>query len=402
MVAVFAFLAPQAFPTFGNFINVLNQASLGMIIAAGLTVPLRERPRRLRQRPAAQRHDQPRFLRDRNEAARRHFTALLVRPARERFEALDAPRRQIADRLEAQVQLALFDRAAERGLDPELLAHRIERIRPMRLGPPAVLGALGRELRVADQLVGVGGAVGAERDADRAGHADLVIREAERPGQCAAQPLGEVIGVPCAVDRHQDAELVAADARQHIMCPQRPAQASRDGDQQFVAGQPAEAGVDPPESFEVDHHHRVARAIGGRHGLQPVAEPRPVGEAGQAIGRHLAPQAVLGPQFRGLIQQADEAAVGVTGIDAGEGDAVLAGIHHALNPPGELFPRIAAGREADQAPAQPFRQRPGAAVPRQVRGAEGAVHRHHDGNAIDAVDQHRRDRQQIERAFLSR
>ena len=38
MVAVFACLAPQAFPTFGNFINVLNQASLSMIIAGGLTV----------------------------------------------------------------------------------------------------------------------------------------------------------------------------------------------------------------------------------------------------------------------------------------------------------------------------------------------------------------------------
>ncbi|MBN9070752.1 MAG: ABC transporter permease [Rhizobiales bacterium] len=38
MVAVFSILSPRAFPTYGNFINVLNQASLAMIIAGGLTM----------------------------------------------------------------------------------------------------------------------------------------------------------------------------------------------------------------------------------------------------------------------------------------------------------------------------------------------------------------------------
>ena len=38
MIVVFSFLSPQAFPTFNNFINVLNQASLAMIIAGGLTL----------------------------------------------------------------------------------------------------------------------------------------------------------------------------------------------------------------------------------------------------------------------------------------------------------------------------------------------------------------------------
>ena len=38
MVAVFSALAPAAFPTFSNLLNVLNQASLAMIIAGGLTV----------------------------------------------------------------------------------------------------------------------------------------------------------------------------------------------------------------------------------------------------------------------------------------------------------------------------------------------------------------------------
>ncbi|MBV8798040.1 MAG: ABC transporter permease [Hyphomicrobiales bacterium] len=38
MIVVFSFLSPQAFPTFNNFVNVLNQASLAMIIAGGLTL----------------------------------------------------------------------------------------------------------------------------------------------------------------------------------------------------------------------------------------------------------------------------------------------------------------------------------------------------------------------------
>jgi ribose transport system permease protein len=38
MLAVFSSLAPVAFPTVSNFLNILNQASLTMIIAGGLTV----------------------------------------------------------------------------------------------------------------------------------------------------------------------------------------------------------------------------------------------------------------------------------------------------------------------------------------------------------------------------
>ncbi|UHD43780.1 ABC transporter permease [Aureimonas altamirensis] len=38
MIAAFSLLSPRAFPTVSNFTNVLNQASLAMIIAAGLTL----------------------------------------------------------------------------------------------------------------------------------------------------------------------------------------------------------------------------------------------------------------------------------------------------------------------------------------------------------------------------
>lgn len=38
MIVTFSILSPRAFPTVGNFTNVLNQASLAMIIAGGLTL----------------------------------------------------------------------------------------------------------------------------------------------------------------------------------------------------------------------------------------------------------------------------------------------------------------------------------------------------------------------------
>ena len=38
MIIAFSLLSPRAFPTLNNFTNVLNQASLAMIIAGGLTL----------------------------------------------------------------------------------------------------------------------------------------------------------------------------------------------------------------------------------------------------------------------------------------------------------------------------------------------------------------------------
>src|ERR1700742_1150933 len=38
MIAAFSVLSPDAFPTFNNFVNVLNQTSLAMVIAGGLTL----------------------------------------------------------------------------------------------------------------------------------------------------------------------------------------------------------------------------------------------------------------------------------------------------------------------------------------------------------------------------
>src|SRR3546814_12646664 len=66
-----------------------------------------------------ERNDQPRILGDRDEFGRRHRLAFAIVPARERLESRDLARRQFDQRLESEVQPVLFDRAAQRGLQPE-------------------------------------------------------------------------------------------------------------------------------------------------------------------------------------------------------------------------------------------------------------------------------------------
>src|SRR3546814_5245708 len=71
--------------------------------------------------------------------------------------------------------------------------------------------------------------------------------------QRAADARGDAIGlVGGFVDRHQDAEFVAADPRQRVAHAQRALDPARDGDQQFVARQRAQARVDAAEPVEID------------------------------------------------------------------------------------------------------------------------------------------------------
>ncbi len=73
-------------------------------------------------------------------------------------------------------------------------------------------------------------------------------------------------------------------------------EAPGDGDQQFVAGQRAHACVDPAEPVEIDHQHREARrgCPVSIIASTSLVERGAVGQAGQAVGHHLAAQAVLG------------------------------------------------------------------------------------------------------------
>ena len=133
----------------------------------------------------------------------------------------------------------------------------------------------------------------------------LVRRRAERRGQ---RRLDAGRGAPrflaALIEREQDRELVAADPRQRVARAQRALQPPRNGDQQLVPGERAEARIDAVETVEIDHQHRAARLrrrIALDQFLEPIGEARAIGQPGQAVGQHLAAQAVLGADLGGLV-----------------------------------------------------------------------------------------------------
>ena len=110
-------------------------------------------------------------------------------PAGQRLETGDRAGGEIDDRLEGERQLAGLQRAAQLGFDAEAAADRAHLAGMIGLDPAAGLAALECELRVADQIFRIGGGFGVERDADRAGDADLELAEPERRGERPADAL---------------------------------------------------------------------------------------------------------------------------------------------------------------------------------------------------------------------
>ena len=113
-----------------------------------------------------------------------------------------------------------------------------------------------------------------------------------------------------AAQRHQDAELIAAGAGQHVAGAQRQDQPPREGDQQLVAGKAAHRFVDPAEAQHVDDQHRmleVARdLLAGL--LDRFGEGEPVGQPGQAVAQHFGAQRPLGLHLDGAVDDAQQAA----------------------------------------------------------------------------------------------
>ena len=114
------------------------------------------------------------------------------------------------------------------------------------------------------------------------------------------------------LQRQEDGELVAAGTGKHVMGTERALEPSRDRDQQFVPRERPQTGVDPAEAIEVHHQDRVPRALFGlgEQSFQPVAELGTIGKPRKAVRHQLAAQVRFGLQFRRMVDQADEAAIG--------------------------------------------------------------------------------------------
>ena len=120
-------------------------------------------------------------------------SALVVRPACQRLEADDAAAGQIEDRLEGQRDLVVLDRLPQIGLQPHLVGQlRTQRGVEQRVPCAAAgLGAVHRDVGVAQHFVGCLVADAAEGDADAGAGVDLGAVELERLAQRLLQPFGE-------------------------------------------------------------------------------------------------------------------------------------------------------------------------------------------------------------------
>ena len=323
----------------------------------------------------------------------------LVGPPRQRLERHDRPGREIADRLIGQPQRAVLDGAAQRGLHAELRARDHEGIGLVGFAVAAFLRALHRELGVADHLLRILGFFRPERDADRAFDPDLVIGQPERCRQRAADAAGEMVRlVPVLVDRHQDTEFVAADPGQQVARAQRTLDPAGDGDEQFVADQRTETGVQPAEPRQIDDQQRVARPV-ALDILDHGAEALAIGQPGQAVGRHLAAQAAFGMALRRLVNERHHAPVARQCMRADEGDAVMARVDQLADAPREVGPHRIRIEEPGQSLAQRDQRGRSAFDRTQSRHAERGVGLFEHQPATVTRDDRRGHRHQIEHAF---
>ena len=113
----------------------------------------------------------------------------------------------------------------------------------------------------------------ADRDADARRGEDFAAADRERRAQRLLDAEGDHVRL-LLLDQsvQQDGELVAAQPRQHVALAQAPFEAARDGDQQLVADQVAEAVVDHLEPVEIEVQHGEPIAVAA---LLEVVQPPP-------------------------------------------------------------------------------------------------------------------------------
>ena len=131
------------------------------------------------------------------------------------------------------------------------------------------LAAVHGEVGLVDQLVRVEAVLREARDAERHRRADRLRRglDLELPlRNGAADPLGDLHRLLGRRLRQQDRELLAAEARRHVVVAQLLAEDLGDAFQHCVAGEVAVAVVDVAQQVEVGHdqRHRPFEARGAR------------------------------------------------------------------------------------------------------------------------------------------
>ena len=245
---------------------------------------------RLLQYPGADRQDQAGLLGGGDEVDRANQAALGVVPAQQGLGATHGAGGQVDLGQEAQDELAAVQGAAQRdlGLVAACGARAHALVVDLVHAAAALLGAVHGGVGLAQQRLGVLGALGGQRDPDARTHGE---RRAQRLGDA----LGHADRVPLA--RHvlaQHRELVAAQPRGRVARAQDARETRGDRAQELVAGGMPEGVVDRLEAIEVEEQDGDGRRMPAqpRQRLpEAVEEQRSIRQPRQVVVQNLVGQA---------------------------------------------------------------------------------------------------------------
>jgi hypothetical protein len=151
------------------------------------------------------------------------------------------------------------------------------------------VGVAQHDLRGAHRLVG-------ERDPDAGSDHDRAAADVHRFPQGDQEPVRHLQGRLVLRALQQDGELVPAQPRRGVPCPQEAGEAVSDDVEHLVAGVVAESVVDGLEVVEVDEADGARRAVvraTAEGVLHPLAEEHPVADAGEVVVERAVPEVAL-------------------------------------------------------------------------------------------------------------
>ena len=248
---------------------------------------------------------EPGALGERDELLRRDQPALGVAPAHQRLGPQHGSVRQADLGLVVQLEVAVVECLPQRGDGTEPLRRVRVTCDVVDLDPGLLaLGDVHRDVGATQQRVDGVAVDRRERDADRHVHVHEHALEPERLGERGPDPAGDLDRVGRRPDvGQQHAELVAAEASDHVVRAHRAQHAAGDD----LAGAGHRRGG-PSVSLTSLKRSRSSRntatagavALGlGERVLEPLREQRPVGQVGQRVVHRLA--LLLARQRRGLV-----------------------------------------------------------------------------------------------------
>ena len=213
--------------------------------------------------PAADRHDQPGILGERDELAGADEAVLCRIPAHQRLEAHQLFGVRVDHRLIVQHHLVAPQRGAQRDLElAAFLGRGVElRFEAAMFAPAHVLGLIERKVGVAHHLFDRAAIARAFGRTDAGADIERVVIDLIGLRQAVDHPPGKIgdhLGGARIADH--DGEFVPAQTPDHLVLAHQRLQPRRNLREQLVAGHVAKRIVHRLETVEIDHQQRAAGA----------------------------------------------------------------------------------------------------------------------------------------------